>query len=298
MVLGGLETFSIGCFINSVGVDLRKGGQSRQDITPLGHRCIGKRTNDFRVLGGRVEIKTTVGLIGAAYGTLVENLAGIIRENLESHSVAYVLGETDHVTDVFSSIRREGHCSVGSVINPVKEHKEHKDTGVGSLSGETLEWSPPIEGFDGGEVHDVGDIFKRKQPAVGGYTFVAHEPVGEALDILPSTFSKVLLLEIGGTLPGADDEMSEDVENALGYLNGGTITDEGVHCSPLTDVVKECVDELRGLLHTVGVDDQRFATNKDLGVLDTSGVNCGDVHFHIFGGDGFVTTTNVAGWEG
>jgi hypothetical protein len=41
------------------------------------------------------------------------------------------------------------------------------------LVGKTFQWSFPVEGLDCGHIHDVGDVFERKQPGVfGGATGV------------------------------------------------------------------------------------------------------------------------------
>ena len=58
-----------------------------------------------------------------------------------------------------------------------------------------------------------------KEPGVGGGTSAIHDGVGDALDVLVTTFGVVLLLLTRFALPIIDGEVAKDVFNFCADLN-------------------------------------------------------------------------------
>ena len=138
-------------------------------------------------------------------------------QNLESEGMTGMFGETDHSTLDFDGLGRHG-LLMARVVDFVVESEEKDNADVRCLTSEAFEWSAPVKRFNGSEIHDIGDVFQGEQPTVSWNTFISHNPISESLDVTPTPFGKILLLEIGFTLPGTDHEMAKNVEDALGYL--------------------------------------------------------------------------------
>ena len=165
----------------------------------------------------------------------------------------------------------------------------------GVLAGEAFEGGLPVKRMEGRDVHDVGDVFECEEPTVRRYAACTHEPVGEALSVTPASFSKILVLEVGFALPGIDHEVPEDIKDAFGDFNRGTVADEFVHGTAFTNDLKKSVDELGIGLHTVDVNDHGFTTDENLYRMDTVGVDGRGVGVNSVGGDGLMVTVDVAG---
>ncbi len=71
-----------------------------------------------------------------------------------------------------------------------------------------------------------------------------HVPLDILFEMAPASFSRVLMLIVGLTLPVIDEESMEDVLDSLGYFDLSTISDEHVHSSPFSYDIFEGVDKL------------------------------------------------------
>ena len=67
------------------------------------------------------------------------------------------------------------------------------------------------------------------------------------------------------TLPGRNEEGTQDVANLATDLNLGTITNQFSGCTTGTDVILQCVDKLLVSLHAIHISDQLLCTNEELG---------------------------------
>ena len=57
----------------------------------------------------------------------------------------------------------------------------------------------------------------------------------------------------------------EVISDSLGDFIFASITDEGIHGSPFSDVVRESVDELFGRFHAIGITDKSITATEELG---------------------------------
>ena len=57
----------------------------------------------------------------------------------------------------------------------------------------------------------------------------------------------------------------EEISDSLGEFIFASITDEDIHGSPFSDVIKESVDELFGCFDTIGITDKSIAATEELG---------------------------------
>ena len=73
-----------------------------------------------------------------------------------------------------------------------------------------------------------------------------HDSVGVMLGKSKAIFSLILVLVIRFRLTILDELGMEEISDSLGDFIFASITDEGIHGSPLSDVIRECVDELFG----------------------------------------------------
>jgi hypothetical protein len=87
----------------------------------------------------------------------MDNLVGITGEELLSHGIADILGDTHHITQLFFSVSRVYRVdSLG--INFVPEWKTKNDADVNGVAGEMLEGNVPIKGGVGEMIHDEYDV--------------------------------------------------------------------------------------------------------------------------------------------
>jgi hypothetical protein len=105
------------------------------------------------------------------------------------------------------------------------------------------------------------------------------------------TFGEILMLVVRLTLPVCNDEGPQNILDLFANFHGGTITDEFVHGSPLSDDILEGGYKFLGCFHRVYVDDKGFPADEYLGVFVTSdGQYCG---VYGVGGDCFLASINV-----
>ena len=126
---------------------------------------------------------------------------------------------------------------------------------------------------------------------------MVHHLAVVSLNVTVATFEEVLVLITGFTLPHLDVEGTSDVLDALTDLDIGEVTDEFAHGSPFTDAVHQSIDEVAGLQHSVDIDKERLASNKDLGVHITSSDSRGVGIDHV-GADRFIATFDIHGGIG
>ena len=109
------------------------------------------------------------------------------------------------------------------------------------------------------------DILEAEKPGQGRATRGIHDLVDSSLGGAPAIFSLVLVLMIGFRLVISNEEGSEEVSDLLGDFIGSSITDKGVHGSPIPDIISQGVDELLGTFDTIGITDQSVSATEKLG---------------------------------
>ena len=90
------------------------------------------------------------------------------------------------------------------------------------------------------------DVLQTEEPTAGRATRGVHDSVGVALGKSKTIFSLILVLVIRLRLIILDEEGTEEVSESLGDFIFASITDEGIHGSLFSDVIREGVDELFG----------------------------------------------------
>ena len=73
-----------------------------------------------------------------------------------------------------------------------------------------------------------------------------HDSVGLTLGKSKTIFCLILMLMIRFRLIILNEQRPEEISDLLGDFIFASITDEGVHGSPFSDVIREGVDELFG----------------------------------------------------
>ena len=100
------------------------------------------------------------------------------------------------------------------------------------------------------------------------------------------------MLEVRLGLPIIDSICPEDTFDAITNLCLCTITDDGIHGSPFTYLIVECVDKLCIGAATIDADIFGCATHKDLRACMPSPSR--DITEHSVGSNIFVSAMNVA----
>ena len=90
------------------------------------------------------------------------------------------------------------------------------------------------------------DVLQTEEPTESRATRGVHDSVGVMLGKSKTIFCLVLVLMIGFRLIILDEEGMEEISDLLRDFIFASITDEDIHGSPFSDVVRESVDELFG----------------------------------------------------
>ena len=90
------------------------------------------------------------------------------------------------------------------------------------------------------------DVLQTEEPTASRTTRGVHDSVGVTLGKSKAIFSLILVLVVRFRLIILDELGSEEISDLLGDFIFASITDEGVHGSPFSDVIIEGVDELFG----------------------------------------------------
>ena len=90
------------------------------------------------------------------------------------------------------------------------------------------------------------DVLETEEPTESRATRGVHDSAGVTLGKSKTIFSLILVLMIGFRLIILDEKGTEEISDSLGDFILASITDEGIHGSPFSDVVRESVDELFG----------------------------------------------------
>ena len=90
------------------------------------------------------------------------------------------------------------------------------------------------------------DGLQTEEPTESRATRGVHDSVGVMLGKSKTILSLVLVLMIRFRLIILDEQGTEEIRDSLGDFIFASITDEGIHGSPFSDVIREGVDELFG----------------------------------------------------
>jgi hypothetical protein len=101
-------------------------------------------------------------VLRASYDRSIEDFTCSIGKHTEGECMTDVFGETDEATLEFMTFGRETWLFFELVIDFIVELEDHGNACIGCLPCETLERCSPIENLNGGNIHDVGDVFQAK----------------------------------------------------------------------------------------------------------------------------------------
>jgi hypothetical protein len=153
------------------------------------------------------------GVHGGANGGAVDDAACVTGENAIGESVTNMFGKADEEAVVFSRLRGEVRIIDAKVNRFVPdESKECADVDGGTV--EELEGNTVVERRSGHVVENEADVLSSKEPCVFWGTGAVENGIGDAFDVLPTSFREVLVLHVGLALPVGDREGAEDVFDA------------------------------------------------------------------------------------
>ena len=90
------------------------------------------------------------------------------------------------------------------------------------------------------------DVLQTEEPTASRAPRGVHDSVGVMLGKSKTIFSLIFVLVIRFRLIILDEEGMEEISDSLGDFIFPSITDEGIHGSLFSDVIREGVDELFG----------------------------------------------------
>ena len=205
------------------------------------------------------------GVIGPPDSRSEDKVFGILSENFPGKFVTNIVRETNPATFLFigsgGKVGR-GFVRVNTVVDRFPERKMEQQTDVWSLSCQGLEWREAIQGRRGHVVEEDTDILETAKPGRWRAAIGTHVLVDPSLGSSPSILSLVLVLMIGFRLVISNKELSEEVSDLLGDFIGASITDKGMHGSPVPDIISQGVDELLGTLDAICITDQGFSATE------------------------------------
>ena len=230
---------------------------------------------------------------GANRGTMM-NLVSMIVEDAIAKFMANMSGNTHPTATAFWRVTEFGVRL--PVVNSLVEVKSEEGTDVTPLTsgqgkGDTA---------DTLRVHmikEVTCVFQCKKPCLRRGAGAVHKDISPGLERVNTTFSRILVLLIGFTLPGADDKGTEEFLGLATSFHFGAISEEATHGSPFTNVVLEGTDKLLFGAHTVGISEEGGMASKDLGHGGTV-VDGRDRAKDSITTDVFIPTRNIVGRKG
>ena len=107
-------------------------------------------------------------------------------------------------------------------------------------------------------VEEEHSALQSKQPQGGGTVSAIHEAVGSSLDVLTSSFRRVLVLMVWFGLPIFNEQAPENVTNLVTDFNLGRITDQFGRGTSETDDILKGIDKLFFSLHATNIRDKCF----------------------------------------
>jgi hypothetical protein len=134
---------------------------------------------------------------------------------------------------------------------PEGEPKEDAD--VNSVTHEELKRNGPVKRFRCSEVHDKKNVGQDEEPARGVASGTVHDVVGNTLDILPLSFTRILVLFVGFALPGSNVKVVENDVDVFAGLVSGTVGKETIGGSTIMNIALQRVGKFRFGLHFIGV---------------------------------------------
>ena len=111
---------------------------------------------------------------------------------------------------------------------------------------------------NGAHIHE-GQKLERSKPAPK-----VHEGIGASSGHPIAIPCLLLMLTVSLRLIVRNEEGLRRSVSFSETLEGSTIADQSVHCSPLTNVVRESIDKLLGGLHAIGITTQCVPANQNV----------------------------------
>ena len=103
-----------------------------------------------------------------------------------------------------------------------------------------------------------------EEPCVGWGTGAVKDDVGGGFDRLDVSFSRVLVLLMGFTLPGTNVEGAKDVEDPFAGLRLGLVRDESVGSTTVMNDIFKGINKLLLSLHAINISGHGSGANKEL----------------------------------
>jgi hypothetical protein len=165
----------------------------------------------------------------------VDDLLCIHGEEFVGEGIPDMVSETNHIAELLG-----GGARVGSVfalsVDLVPEREPEEDANVDSVASEQLKRDGPAKGLRGSEVHDEKDVSKGEKPARGVTSGAIHDVIGNTFDVLPATFTWILMLFVWFALPSPNVKVVEDDIDTFACFISGAVGEESVGCTAVTNV--------------------------------------------------------------
>ena len=104
----------------------------------------------------RSEIRMT-GVVSGSYAGTMDDLGGVLCEDLEGHGVTNMISDTNEVPRKLGSIRTKAGI-LCTEVDTLPKTKAKEGTDVRSGAVENLQRSSPMENLVGGDVENSADI--------------------------------------------------------------------------------------------------------------------------------------------
>ena len=204
--------------------------------------------------------------------------------------MSHVFSNADKAPAFFACIGRETGV-VYFVVNgfPPGESKQRADVGSrtsGNRDGNRTDGAVICV------IQEETHIRHRKQPSAGERSRTVQESISHPLDVLNTPFTRILVLLVRFTLPARNTQCTQYIQNPFTDFGLGAIAQELFHCSPIANVILQCIDQLLLCSHTIDVSDGRFRTDIDLCAC-TAIINGRDITIHCIHGNGLFTSMHI-----
>jgi hypothetical protein len=174
-----------------------------------------------------------------------------------------IFRETHHITQLFFSVGGIGRVdSLG--VNFVPERKTKDDADADGITGDTLEGNIPVKGWAGQVIHDEHNVAQYEKPAGGITPCAVHNVIGDAFNVLPISFSRILVLVLWFALPIPNAEVIKDDVYTFAHFIGGRVRDEVIRSTAGSDILLENVGEMGFGFQAINITNVGGTSEEDL----------------------------------
>ena len=203
-----------------------------------------------------------------AHNETVHNLLGVMGEDLKCEGVFNVFGEANERSEAFFEIAGERVIVEVREVHGFEPLKGKDRRDIDRLTGQTFKRGYAITTIENDVIKCMAHMHKAKEPEGRGCVCAIHENVGDALDVLITTFSRVLVLVIGLGLPFANVTIATDVLDLFTREIRGRVRDKSSGSATLDYHVLKDTRKFLDETHADNVTDFENRSRKELGSLN------------------------------